>query len=660
MTQKLQIVKMRAGKYYLPVTIQSEKSRLYFQFPFNRDLMAEIKAMKGAKWHGYDEENPRKVWSVTDCARNRFQIEYLRGGNPYKRYEEPLLSITPTRKECYNHQGEMVQHGITRKQCILACEMRTGKTLAAIEIMELSGITNWLWVGPKSSLAEIQLQFETWEAKIYPTFLSYDMFRRRVQDELIIIPDGIVFDEATKLKTPTSQRSQAASIVAEEMREKNPDAYIILMSGAPAPNSPSDWWHQCEIACPGFLREGDIVKFKKRLCLIEEKESFTGGTYPELVTWFDDEKKCAKCGKHRDEHFSTVAKELTQEAKDVGIKVSPEFEERLKLASLGAEIVGADHPFEPSKNEVAYLYERMKGLVLVKFRKDCIDLPETQYRVIRVEPDESTKRAASLIARTAPRAVTALMLLRELSDGFQYKQEKSGTKTCELCGGSRLSKEYIPSETDELPYKPEKETCSRCKGTGEEPKMIRTAKEVACPKEQVLIDLLDEHEPIGRFVVYAGFQASVDRCVKIALRYHWDVIRVDGRGWAYFSALESKEHTYSDKDMLKKFQDKKADNKIVFIGQPGAAGMGITLTASPSVFYYSNSFNGEDRIQSAERVQGIGMDLNRGATIIDVIHLASDQLVLDNLSKKKKLLDLSMGKLREVLDGCYQYSSDTR
>jgi hypothetical protein len=631
---KAQMLKLKAGNYRVPVVIRPEKGRLFFQFGFNRALMAEVKAMQGARWHGFDESNPRKEWSVKDCGRNRFQIEFLRGGNPYTKYDSKLLEITPNRDILYGHQLEMLKHGTTRRQCILACEMRTGKTLAAIEIMEYSGYVNWIWVGPKSSLPEIQLQFESWKSKVMPTFTTYDMFRRDMQSNAYYIPDGIVFDEATKIKNPTSQRSQAAALMTELMRVENPECFILLMSGAPAPKSPVDWWHQCEVACPGFLREGDVNKFKHRLALVEQKESVSGGTYPELITWLDDDKKCLKCGKLRDEHFGAIG--------------------------IEGELTPTDHSFEPSKNEVAYLYERMKGLVFVKYRKDCMDLPETQYRLIKVNPTPSTVRTADIILKTSPRAVTALMLSRELSDGFQYKEEKSGeTETCSLCKGSKFSSEWYDPEDPESDIVTEeailsgrceqrKVKCVNCKGSGKTEKVVRSVIEVPCPKDQVLIDLLDEHEPVGRFVVYAGFQASVDRCVKIALRYQWDVIRIDGRGWVYYPAMES-EVILSNKEMLKRFQDKNDDHKIVIVAQPGAAGMGLTLNASPSVFFYSNTFNAEDRIQAAERIQGMGIDLNRGATVIDVVHLDIDQYILDNLAKKVDLLKLTMGRLREVV-----------
>jgi hypothetical protein len=627
---KVKMVKMKAGNFRIPVVIRPEKGRLFFQFPFNRALMEEVKNMQGAKWHGYDDE-PQKLWSVKDSGRNRFQIEYLCGGNPYKHYDKELLIVTASREEAYDHQVDMIQHGLTRRRCILSCEMRTGKTLAAIEIMEQSGYMDWIWLGPKSALPEIELQFETWKAKIIPRFMTYERLRKEVKEGTFTIPDGMICDESTKVKNPTAQRSQATYFIAEAMREKNPDCFIILMSGAPAPKSPADWWHQCEIACPGFLKEGNLSKFKQRLALIKQKESVSGGVYPDLITWLDDESKCKVCGKHRDAHYTaaTATQKLMQE----------------------------DHSFEPSENEVSLLYERMQGLTLVKFRKDCLDLPETQFRTIRVEATKSTQRAAKLILKTAPRTVTALMLSRELSDGFQYRNEETSRETCSVCKGSGKGTEFFDPEYPNEPISDQalregrcesrKCVCGTCKGRGHVAKITRIAKEIPCPKEQVLIDLLDEHEVPGRFVVYAGFQASIDRCVKIALRYQWDVIRVDGRGWSYFSPLDPNPSALSKKDMLRHFQSKEGRN-TVFIGQPGAAGMGLTLTASPSVFFFSNSFDAEHRLQAVERVQGLGMDLNRGATVIDVIHLDIDEHIVNNLKKKTDLMHLTMGKLREI------------
>jgi len=78
--------------------------------------------------------------------------------------------------------------------------------------------------------------------------------------------------------------------------------------------------------------------------------------------------------------------------------------------------------------------------------------------------------------------------------------------------------------------------------------------------------------------------------------------------------------------------------------------MAYTFTMSPLCIYYSNDFSGEARMQSEDRGHRAGMDTNRGYRVIDLIHLPSDQLVLNNLKIKKKLQGLTMGELQDNLD----------
>jgi len=607
---------MRGGNLMVPVTMEVDDRRIRFDFPFNLKLKDEIKQMAGHKYHGYDDVNPKKIWSAKNCIRNWFQIQYLMGKDPYKRYEESLIDLPPTGRPLFDNQKVMVQFGLTRKQCMFACEMGLGKTLAAIEVMENSGTTDWLWIGPRSALAAARIEMSKWGCKVQPILMTYEGLRNAVQADDVWIPKGIIFDESSKIKTHTAQRSQAASIVVEEMRKKyGTNCYIILMTGSPAPRNPGDWWHQLEVACPGFIKEGEYFKFRRRLSITVERESPSSGkTFPELVTWLDDERKCNICGQVPEEHTDPLV---------------------------------SQHAWTPSINEVKDLYGRMEGLVITQFKKDCLDLPEMHYVRHTLEPSKSTLRKLSLIKSQASRTITALILIRELSDGFQYIDTVSDEETvkCTRCEGTGKAKEY---ELEDNKIKRELIIdCPNCKATGKIPKEIRKTVEVDCPKERLLADLLDEHESIGRFVVYAGFRASVDRVCKVALKYKWDVVRVDGRGWMYLTGDGTFEQPVTPEEMLNTFQNKDVNRKIAFVGQPGAAGMGITLTASPSLFCWSNTFNAEDRIQIMARIHRPGMDLNLGAKVIDVIHLPVDEYILDNLDNKIDLQNLSLGKLKE-------------
>lgn len=156
-----------------------------------------------------------------------------------------------------------------------------------------------------------------------------------------------------------------------------------------------------------------------------------------------------------------------------------------------------------------------------------------------------------------------------------------------------------------------------------------------------MVDLFDEFNDVGRLVAYGGFTGSIDRLIKICESCGWQWIRVDGRGW----------HSSIEGDYLENFQDKLVEiPKLAFIGHPGSAGMGLTLTASPVVIYYSNDFDAEYRMQSMERCHRPGMDFNLGCTIIDLFHLPTDHLVYQNLMKKFKLQNLSMGRLQECFN----------
>ena len=633
--------KLIANGYKYPATITTQGERLYFKFGYNKTLIEEMKMMQGAKW-----DPASKQWSIADSTRNHFQLAFLEGQNPYHVYDRELIPFNFRRNPnewpgfiAMSHQPTMASHVITRQYLILAAEMGTGKTITMIESMEWlwanRGIGSWIYVAPKSALTAVRLEFEKWKSLIQPQFLTYDAMRQVVENWPAGAkpPQGVIFDEASKVKTPNSKRSMAAKQIAHAIRaEWGEKGAVILMTGTPAPKSPLDWWNLAEIACPGFLREGTWEKLRNTLAIMSEGQNDSGQVFAKIVAWKDDERKCVKCGKFEDD---------------------PDHDSVNMLEKWF-------HAFQPSTNEVARLHRRLKGLVHTVFKKQCLDLPEKQYRIIHCKPMESILNAAQLLASRGDSVIRTMTFLRELSDGFQYQETDIGYKECPLCNGNKtrmdweyvgpedkyeeiMDRQYMGQEVPREYFQEVQRPCTYCSGTGQVTNYMREAVQVPTPKEAILNDLIEEHEDIGRLVVYAGFTGSVDRCTQIFLKAGWDVIRVDGRGW------------WSNKpdnamNLLKRFQDKsRAHPKIGFVGQPGAAGMGLTLTESPTVVYYSNDFNGESRTQSEDRIHRPGMDSNRGATIIDIIHLPTDELVLNNLKAKRRLELMSLGELQTEL-----------
>ncbi len=677
--------KFQAGKYLFEVDCEvNANGVLLLSFDYNPELLAEVKTrFEGRKWLGLND-GP-KVWAVPLTHRNVFQFDQLRNKyapiSPYSRWDKasnkdahtetmeqvlafwhnrpPILDSKGKPIVPYSHQIDLAAHGLLAKWFIWAAEMGTGKTLASIILMEIVqekfGFDDWLWIGPRSALVAAKLDFWKWKARVFPEFITYEGLEDLLSRPRARPFRGVIADEASKLKTPTAKRSVRHKYLTDKMRDVwGDDCYIGLLSGTPAPKSPIDWWHLCETTCPGFISESSIYNFKERLAIIVKKESATGGSYPEIVAWRDSAEKCTHCGKE---------------------KIHPNHDESFN-ASLGKQkgMTHQRHSFKPSVNEVAKLASRMRGLVNVKLKKDCLDLPEKRYETRIVKPKRSILNAAKLIAETSTRAIDALTRLRELSDGFQYVDEKTGEEVCSLCEGRLVYAQWfagdIPLNLDEVEQKriavydqedgtiseyvniePERREieCPNCNGTGRTPIYKRSSTRVECPKDQVLIDLLEEHEEYGRLNVYAGFQASVDRVCDIAHQAGWFTIRADGRGWE----MQDKKGVVistSAESMMKLYQDPTNTDWVCFVGQAGAAGMGLTLTRAFTTLFYSNDFNAENRLQAEDRGHRIGMDKKRGGRIIDIIHLPSDTKILENLRKKRDLQLMSMTGVREAFE----------
>jgi len=250
-----------------------------------------------------------------------------------------------------------------------------------------------------------------------------------------------------------------------------------------------------------------------------------------------------------------------------------------------------------------------------------------------------------------------------LSDGFQYVEKVVGKEPCKRCKseGWVIEAVEVPGTCENcnkinpdpncLNHKPQyenqKQVCPTCKGTKVRDKTERTVAEVKCPKDDALIELLERHEEVGRVVIYAGFTGSVDRVVKICQQQKWAVIRVDGRGW-YVVGEAGNPITADPLTMFQEMQEEYP--RVAFVAHPGSGGYGFTLTASPSIIYFSNDFNGDYRMQSEDRIHRAGMDTSRGATIFDIVHLPSDEKVMDNLQKKRDLQSMSLGELADILE----------
>jgi hypothetical protein len=537
----------------------------------------------------------------------------------------------------------------------------THNTLAAIATMTTSETKNWWWVGPKSSLYGIRQEFDKWGLPegIVSDMMSYEgmMQKMRTWKKGDPAPIGVIFDESQNLKTPTAQRTQCAQKLADAIRnEHGNNGFVILMTGTPSPKSPADWWAPCEIAAPGFIKEGTVQAFEKRLGFYRLRDDLAGQSFNTRTAWRDDENRCGTCGHymHEGHHMD-----------DTGLIIEED---------TGFDI----HNFQPSENEVFALSERLDGLVTIVHKKDCLDLPDKIYKEILCEPSPSLLRVASALTKTAPNVITGLTHLRTLSDGFQYRDVKDGVQECSACTDGTEEYYINPSEpgasirdidmlSPEFVKNLEKVTgpCGSCEGTRKVDKYKRITREVPCPKEDAVVDLLKQNEDQKRIVFFAGFTGSLDRITRVCQREGWDTMRVDGRGWkiSQLTGVPNEDGSPKTKNIrLSNPMDywiENPDRRIAFVAHPKSGGVALTLCPQKGrpgavmCVYYSNDFNPASRSQSEDRIHRVGMDENKGAMIVDLFHLPTDRRVLEVLRKNRKLEKMTMGdfdKDLEVLD----------
>ena len=650
------IVETKKRAYKMPVVLNFENGRIEFlKSPFA--LKDEIKAMQGARWHGYIEGDNRKIWSVADSYRNRFQIEWLEGGNPYEWFDREVEEITFPKFGSPNfgyydlmaHQKVMVQNALTYHYQIWGVDMGLGKTAAAFAVMKISQTNGWWWVGPKSSLNGIKHELAKWgvSEEAISRLMTYEGLVKTMREWIkgAPAPIGVVFDECQWIKNPSAQRTQCAQKLADAIRDEyGNDGFVLLMTGTPSPKSPADWWAPCEIAWPGFIKEGSRAAFEKRMGFFRLEETY-GQKFDKRVAWKDNPDRCAECGMFEEEGNHPTAS--------------------------GEHIIDGSyerHEFKPSVNEVSDLYERLKGLVTIFHKKDCIDIPEKVYRVVRCEPSQSLLRVAKAITASAKNVITGLTQIRELSDGFQYRDVEDGYETCPVCSDGTVVEYFHIADPNATIHDQEgldqdfidnlesrTVTCPKCKGTQKVVKYKRITRNVPCPKDQAVIDLLEENYFQGRIVFFAGFTGSLDRLVKIAHKEGWDTIRVDGRGWRVERLVgKPKKNAEPEVEIIRldnplDYWIDSDNERVAFIAHPKSGGVSLTLCPQKNrpgatmACFYSNDYNPATRSQAEDRIHRIGMDDNKGAIIVDLFHLPTDEKVLNILRQNRKLELMSMG-----------------
>lgn len=535
----MKIINCQLGYKITPLTVHQllESKQLLFEFRFDKQLIDEIKALRGAKFD-YDS----KTWTAEDCPRNWINLNYLETKRlPWgNKFDTPLALKDGLNPNLMAHQREVVSEVLQRGTCIMGHEPGLGKTFSFLEIAQQVGGYWWFTCPRIAKLAwnsEIALRYPN--PKFRYILLTHSRLEYMVTLGKEHWPDHIAFDESHKFKNPDAKRSQAAFIIADHVRglgrANHSGGIIVPGTGTPSPRDPSDWWMQTELCQPGFLREGDNIKLRKRLGVFD-------------------------------------------------------------VVDLGFRKVSQQQGWK--KNEIELLYKRLKGIVNIKFKKDCIDLPEITYKEIQLPCSPQEIAAARMLC--AGDTKQALQRLRQLSDGFQYQ------------GGTDAN----GNDNDAT---------------------------IPTPKDEALLDIVGELTR-PRVVIFAAYHKSIDKIVKLMNDAGWSTIRNDGRG----TLSEYGDKWYDEFCTLDSSGNVANETPMAYIGHPESGGVSLTLTAADTAIFYSNDFRGDTRTQAEQRIHRIGM--GDKALVYDLLWLPSDRYVLSALKERRSLERISMGDLVEIFN----------
>lgn len=263
--------------------------------------------------------------------------------------------------------------------------------------------------------------------------------------------------------------------------------------------------------------------------------------------------------------------------------------------------------------DVDELLEIVRPYTYIAKKEDCLDLPPKTFQVRRIQPSKEMVRLYNeLVAEGAVLSgdrvtsyeyvITRDLRLQQITGGFVYTdpipEEMTGAEFAQAADDGRLD----PIDGGN-------------------------------PKIEELNNLADEID--GKIIVWCRYRAEIGAVAQCLRK------RGDGKVVEYHGGVSNDDRT----DARRSFQSD-PDVKY-FVGQQSTGGIGITLHASNTTIYFSNSFNLEDRIQSEDRTHRSGQKSD-SVTYVDLVIDQPDWVdskVLKSLRNDRDYVDYLMEEL---------------
>jgi len=145
------------------------------------------------------------------------------------------------------------------------------------------------------------------------------------------------------------------------------------------------------------------------------------------------------------------------------------------------------------------------------------------------------------------------------------------------------------------------------------------------PRIEALREILADIAPYHKVIVWACFKENYTMIKEVCAKLKLDFVELHG----------------GTKDRAGAIHSFQTDERVrVLIGNAGAGGIGVNLTAASYAVYYSRSFSLEHDVQSEARNYRGGSDIHQKITRIDLVCKGSlDEHVLEALSTKQDISD---------------------
>lgn len=214
-------------------------------------------------------------------------------------------------------------------------------------------------------------------------------------------------------------------------------------------------------------------------------------------------------------------------------------------------------------------------------KKDCLDLPKKIYKTITFELTSKQQQIYSKLKNELRIDLNdeSVLTVKELAAIVKLQQITSGFVN------TPFGVKYLSDENPRL-------------------KALSDAIEDVC----------------GKFIIWARFREEITAIVKMLAAAKIECVE-------YHGGINRDEREVA----VDAFQN---GSVRAFVGQPKSGGIGLTLTAAETVFYYSNDYNLETRLQSEDRAHRIGTKNN--VVYIDLAAIDTiDEKITANLQRKK-------------------------